>query len=364
MAPRCEQNLLNRGRACTARFQPIRVAAGQLGMHTRFSSLQLNGGERGEASGHGPGLSMSNRIKTESRVAGLNDPVQAYHRLFFNDETPIEVAKSPPCRGKRGSARHRTGKQRVRCNGAAFGKDDNEKLSEYCQSIRDIETRAEQGEEKMDRSRPARMLRSPNSRIAGLEGKARLRWMYDPLVAAFRIRQHPRHHLSPTRWRRLSQQHRRRCPPARHEPPRDDQRRKTGRPHKARDLTNSLAARMSLIDKLKATKEADGSSLFDHIALAYGSNICPPSSIQLSHASPAAERESSWAKNIVVQQDTPLCNAWLTLLHGVGVEAERPRRQQWCLSRRSLRRTNCMSGVQSLRSLSDGGGGPICWTAT
>ena len=28
-------------------------------------------------------------------------------------------------------------------------------------------------------------------------------------------------------------------------------------------------------------------------------------------------------ENIVVPQDTPLCNAWLTLLHGVGVEAER-----------------------------------------
>ena len=34
-----------------------------------------------------------------------------------------------------------------------------------------------------------------------------------------------------------------------------------------------------LIDKLKATKEADGSSLFDHTALAFGSNI---SSIHLS----------------------------------------------------------------------------------
>lgn len=27
--------------------------------------------------------------------------------------------------------------------------------------------------------------------------------------------------------------------------------------------------------------------------------------------------------NIVVSKDTPLCNAWLTLLHGLGIEAER-----------------------------------------
>ena len=28
-------------------------------------------------------------------------------------------------------------------------------------------------------------------------------------------------------------------------------------------------------------------------------------------------------QNIVVSKDTPLCNAWLTLLNGVGVNAER-----------------------------------------
>ena len=27
--------------------------------------------------------------------------------------------------------------------------------------------------------------------------------------------------------------------------------------------------------------------------------------------------------NIVAPKDTPLCNAWLTMLHGIGVEAER-----------------------------------------
>ena len=90
-----------------------------------------------------------------------------------------------------------------------------------------------------------------------------------------------------------------------------------------RDLTQSeLLA--GLIDKLKATKEADGSRLFDHVALAYGSNIrtehnldnCPTlltgggAGIKLGH-------------NLVVSKNTPLCNAWLTLLHGIGVDAVR-----------------------------------------
>jgi hypothetical protein len=90
-----------------------------------------------------------------------------------------------------------------------------------------------------------------------------------------------------------------------------------------RDQTQSeLLA--GLIDKLKATKEVDGSRLFDNVALAYGSNIrtehnldnCPTlltgggAGIKLGH-------------NLVVSKDTPLCNTWLTLLHGIGIEAER-----------------------------------------
>ena len=90
-----------------------------------------------------------------------------------------------------------------------------------------------------------------------------------------------------------------------------------------RDLAQSeLLA--GLIDKLKATKEADGTRLFDHTALAYGSNIrtehyldnCPT----LLTGGGAGIK---LGQNIVASKDTPLCNAWLTLLHGIGVEAER-----------------------------------------
>ena len=79
-----------------------------------------------------------------------------------------------------------------------------------------------------------------------------------------------------------------------------------------------------LLDKLKKVKEAGGSSLFDHTSLVFGSNLrsihyldnCPTlvagggASIKLG-------------ENIVLPKDTPLCNVWLTLLHGVGVHAER-----------------------------------------
>jgi hypothetical protein len=80
-----------------------------------------------------------------------------------------------------------------------------------------------------------------------------------------------------------------------------------------------------LIERLKATKEPDGSSLFDHASVVFGGNVrtshyqdnCPTiltgggAGIKLGQH--------------VVMSDpkTPLCNVWLTLLRGAGVKAEK-----------------------------------------
>jgi hypothetical protein len=86
-----------------------------------------------------------------------------------------------------------------------------------------------------------------------------------------------------------------------------------------RDLVQSeLLA--GFIDRLKKTKEADGSSLFDHLCLVYGSNLrtshsvdnCPTlvaggaSGIKLGH-------------NHVMKTETPLNNLWLSLLNQLDV---------------------------------------------
>ena len=92
---------------------------------------------------------------------------------------------------------------------------------------------------------------------------------------------------------------------------------------KARDKTHSeLLA--GLIDKLKATKEADGSSLFDHVALAFGSNI---SSIHYLTNCPTVLTGGGanlrLGQHLVLPKDTPLCNVWLTMLQGLGITALR-----------------------------------------
>jgi len=78
------------------------------------------------------------------------------------------------------------------------------------------------------------------------------------------------------------------------------------------------------LDKLKAIKEANGSRLFDNVALAYGSNI--RTGHELTNCPTILTGGAAGLKlgqSIVAPKDTPLCNAWLSLLHGVGVKVER-----------------------------------------
>jgi hypothetical protein len=90
-----------------------------------------------------------------------------------------------------------------------------------------------------------------------------------------------------------------------------------------RDLAQS-ALLAGLIDKLKSTKEADGSSLFDHTCLAYGSNIRTVHNLDNCPTIIAGKGGGiRLGEHIVLKEkNTPLSNLWLTLLNGVGVNAK------------------------------------------
>ncbi|MDI1312036.1 DUF1552 domain-containing protein [Prosthecobacter sp.] len=290
------------------------VAAAKLGLDTRFASMQLNGSENAESSGHGPGLSMAWDVSGKP-IGGHKGPVEAYHRLFSKDTTPIEQQKAMLAQ-KRSVLD--TVMENARSMQRGLGKTDKGKLDEYFQGIRDIETRLSKDEQWIGVAQPKAPLPEP---AAGLAGKEEIKIMYDIIIAAMqtdstrvltyrqpvstlmtsigiKVAPHDMSHYHSTLGEKLEAS-------------------------KQRDLAQSdLLA--GLIDKLKATKEADGSRLFDHVALAYGSNIrtehnldnCPTlltgggAGIKLGH-------------NIVAPKDTPLCNTWLTLLNGIGVNAER-----------------------------------------
>jgi hypothetical protein len=289
------------------------VAAGVLGKDTRFASLQLNGTDPDiTGNGHGPGLSLAWDMRGKP-VGGLNKPLAAYHRLFSTETTSIDERRKM-LEQKRSVLD--TVLVDARDLQRSLAKNDNAKLDEYFQGIRDIEMALTKDEQWQNVPKPKAQLGAPASSLAGVD---EVKLMYDLIVAAFQtdctrvmtyrqpistlltslginVAPHDMSHYSPGERLAASQK---------------------------RDLVQSeLLA--GLIDKLKATKEADGSRLFDHTCLVFGSNIrnvhyldnCPTilagggAGIKLG-------------QHVVVSKDTPLCNAWLTLLRGIGVKAER-----------------------------------------
>jgi hypothetical protein len=78
------------------------------------------------------------------------------------------------------------------------------------------------------------------------------------------------------------------------------------------------------IDVLKRTKEADGSSLFDHTILNWGTNLRHGHMIKDLPAIVAGggDRLKLGQSIFLPKEDTPLGNLWLTLLRQAGVEVE------------------------------------------
>ena len=287
------------------------VAAAHLGADTRYTSIQLNAADA-DASGHGPGLSLA-WDKRGKPVSGVDNPVLAFHRLFSEENTPLSERQAALAKKRSVLDALVADAKRVQ-NGLST--TDHDKLEEYFQSIRDIEVRLGKDEQWLGVPKAQPDLAEPQP---GLAGKEEIQVMYDLIVAALKtdstrvityrqpvhnllqslaikVGSHDMSHYTPGERMVASQQ---------------------------RDAAQSeLLA--GLIDKLKATKEADGSSLFDHTCLAYGSNIrsihyldnCPT---LLTGGGANLKR----GHHLVLAKDTPLCNVWLTMLHGIGLNAER-----------------------------------------
>lgn len=285
------------------------VVAQHLGQDTRFSSIQFNASS---LEGHGPGLSLAWDQRGKP-VAGQDDPVEVFHKLFSPDDTPLEQRQAAIAENRSVLDAVLTQARRVQ---RGLSKTDTDKLEEYFQGIRDIETRLSKDEDWLAIPKARAPLDEPQP---GLKGRAEIEIMQDLIVAALQTdstraltyrmpgqsllqsldlkpSSHNVSHYSPGERMEAS---------------------------KARDKAHSeLLAR--LIDKLKATKEADGSSLFDHTAVAFGSNI---SSIHYLTNCPTVltggGANLKLGQHLVLPKDTPLCNVWLTMLQGMGIGVDR-----------------------------------------
>jgi hypothetical protein len=246
-------------------------------------------------------------------LSGLENPIAAFHRLFSNETTPLGERQAMLAQKRSVLDAVMEDAKRVQ-NGLT--KTDIDKLDEYFQSIRDIEVRLGKDEQWLSVPKATSPVAEPKP---GLAGKEEIKVMYDLIVAALqtdstrvltyrqpvgtllqsldiKVAPHDMSHYSPGDRMAASQK---------------------------RDATQSeLLA--GLIDKLKAMKEADGTSLFDHVALAYGSNI---RSIHFLDNCPTlltgGAAKLKLGQHLLLPKDTPLCNVWLTMLHGLGIPAER-----------------------------------------
>ena len=287
------------------------VAALQLGENTRFASMQLDSSD-GSASGHGPGLSLAWDQRGKP-VAGFNNPLKVFHKLFSADNLPLAQRQAAIAEKRSVLDAVLTEARRVQ---RGLSKTDNDKLDEYFQGIRDIETRLGKDEDWLVVPKAKAPLAEP---APGLKGRNEIELMYNLIVAALqtdstRVMSYrlPGQELLKSMDVTLSAHN------ISHYSPGDRM-----DASKARDKAHSeLLA--GLIDKLKATKEADGSSLFDHTALAFGSNI---SSIHYLDNCPTiltgGGANLKLGQHLALPKDTPLCNVWLTMLQGMGIQAER-----------------------------------------
>lgn len=299
------------GKSYTNTVSVDQLAAQHLGAQTRFESLALR--SKDGDGGHGRAVSWDRQGKP---VVTVNDPVALFHKLFSEDKAPVDE--------RRKRLQQRQSVLDVVMDEAkdfqrGLSRNDVSKLDEYFESIRDIEMRLSKENEwlTVPKVKPDSPLAVP---AATLTGKEEMKITYELMIKAmqvdatriftyaqpvnslvrslgYNLEGHAMSHYSPGFRMEVSE---------------------------ARDRaeTELLAY---LIERLKATKEPDGSSLFDHASVVFGGNVrtshyqdnCPTiltgggAGIKLGQH--------------VVMSDpkTPLCNVWLTLLRGAGVKAEK-----------------------------------------
>jgi Protein of unknown function (DUF1552) len=288
------------------------VAAEVLGLETRFTSVQLNSADD---AGHGPGLSLA-WSRDGKPMGGFNNPVTAFHRLFSQENTPLaqRQAELNEQRSILDAVRVDAGNVEKR-----IGRDDKLKLGEYLDSIRDIEKRLAKEEQWLEKPKPSPS--DPALKIVGeSEGYEEIKLMYDLMVAALQTdstRVITYRQPLETLYRSLGISYS--AHNISHYPGNDERK-------SASELRDQKQSELfaHLIERLEATKEPDGSSLFDHVTVAMGSNIhgvhdlenCPT-------LLTGGGAKIKLGQHLVMPPKTALCNLWLTLLQGSGIAVEK-----------------------------------------
>ena len=293
------------------------VAARHFGKHTRFTSLEFSSRDSNHpGAGHGPGLSLA-WDEQGKPLSSLNSPNTVFHKLFSNPK--ISVQEQQQLLIERRSILD-TVYADAKSMATKINHSDKEKLMEYVQSIRDIEVQIAKEDSwiGVPKKFPSEEIEEPS---ASLQGKDEIRIMYDLMVAAMQVdatRVMSYRLPADAFLRSLKISHTSHA--VSHYSEHNDERKISS---EVKDKAHSeLLA--EFFDKLKNTKEANGKSLFDSSVITFGSNLSSNHNLY-NCPSLGAGGGANFAQgqNIVMkEEDTPLCNLWLSLLNGMGIHDE------------------------------------------
>jgi len=290
------------------------VVARKIGQDTRFPTLTLSAEGGPSTDGHGQGLSLAWSDQGHP-IPGITNTIDLYGQLFGqNKETPEE-------------REFRLAQRRSILDGVVtdfnsakqkLSKNDQDKLEDYFQSVRQIEQNISREAEWAQTPKPKAPVREPGKVVDGLQA---LKTMHSLIVAAFQtdstrvityrqpvssvlqghginLNAHSLSHygLDPKR-REASEE---------------------------KDLL-FMTQLASLIDQFKSKQDLNGKNLFESSLISYGSNIhsghglrgCPA-----IYSGGAANHLRRGEHIILPEQDTPLANYWVTLMQSTGIPLE------------------------------------------
>jgi hypothetical protein len=293
------------------------VAAQHLGTATRYPSLVLSAEESdgSQNSGHGAGLSLS-WDDSGNPIPGISTPLELY-RTLFAQKTDSRAELDARLRKKQSIL------DLVRLDGGSMkrtlSQGDQEKLDEYFQGVRQVELGLERQAKWAGIPKPAAPFALPANT---LPGETEIKLMYDMVIAALqtdttRVVTYRQPVCSMLAGMGTSLKAHSLSHYGFSEPRKDASRQ---RDRKCSELFSHF------LDRLKAAKGSDGSRLYDHCIVSYGTNLRSGHELKNLPAllagggAPAIKH----GRNVVLRkEDTPLANLWLTLLQQADVPVEK-----------------------------------------
>ena len=292
------------------------LAAQTLGQSTRYTSLVLSGRENcgAQNAGHGHGSRSLAFNSSGKSLPGLVEPVELYHTLFGNGGQSRK--QFDRMLAKKKSVLDVVGKNATNLR-QRVGKEDNERVEQYFDSLRTIEQGLQRQAEWFDTPKPEAPFGEP---ARGLNGEQEIKLMYDMIVLALQTdsTRVVSYRLPVTSLLDSLELNITAHALSHYRVSKDKQAKSEVRDQKCMELFAYF------IDRLKSTKDVDGSRLFDNCIVSYGTNLRSGHELRGLPAllTGGGAPDIRHGRHLMLGQYTRLSNYWLTLLQQADLDVQ------------------------------------------